>query len=129
MEEEAKVSYHETNEGRDTNQGFAGFEGTNALWLMCAIGLSILLFRQSMDTLDLETLPAGGIASIPIVLVCLYVFGLKQGKPPSYDVELFEWLVIKLCRLPYFGPKQVEPIHLEWVNTHIHSTKKAWRES
>ena len=129
MEEESKVTYHETNEGRDTDQGFAGFEGSNALWLICAIGLSILFFRQSMDVMKMSQGAALGIASMPIVLVCMYVFGLKQGKPKSYDVELFEWLLIKLTKTTYFGPKQVEPIELEWVNVDKTASRKKWQES
>jgi hypothetical protein len=44
------------------------------------------------------------------------VFGLKQGKPPSYDIELGEWLIIKLTQTPYFSPRQVEPLALPWVD-------------
>lgn len=127
-QEETKVVYHETNEGRDSDHGIAGFEGTNALWFICALGLAILIFRQSIDVLETSTSGGLALASIPVILVSLYVFGLKQGKPPSYDIELFEWLVIKLCKKPYFGPKQVEPIHLEWVNVHREGMKP-WQES
>ena len=35
------VKLHETNEGRETQQGIAGFEGANALWFMLAFGLAI----------------------------------------------------------------------------------------
>jgi len=55
-------------------------------------------------------------ASIPIVVVSAYCFGLKQGKPASYDVELFEWLIIKASGTPYFSPSKVESITLPWVD-------------
>ena len=75
-QEEAKVVYHETNEGRDSDQGFAGFEGENAIWFICSVGLALLIFRQSMDAMKLATSVALGVSSIPIVLVSLYVFFL-----------------------------------------------------
>ncbi|MBE2283521.1 MAG: hypothetical protein IAE77_08660 [Prosthecobacter sp.] len=110
------VKLHETNEGRETQQGIAGFEGANALWFMLAFGLAIMMFQGLAKKPGASIPLALLLASIPIVLVSLYCFGLKQGKPPSYDVELFEWLIIKLSGTPYFSPSKVEPIALPWVD-------------
>jgi len=111
------VRYHETNEGREVNQAIAGFEGTNAIWFIAAIGLSMLLFRQSVDYLQLSMIEGFAIASLPFVVVSLYVFGLKQGKPKSYDLELGQWLMFKITRSSYFSPKQVQPLEIPWVDT------------
>lgn len=111
------IKYHETNEGREVQQGIAGFEGANALWFIAAVGLSMVLFRQSVDGLKLDFPWPFVIAAAPIVLVSAYVFGLKQGKPKSYDVELGEWLIIKLTGTSYFSPKAVQPLDFEWVDT------------
>ena len=113
--EQQGVRLHETNEGRETQQGIAGFEGANAFFFMFAIGLGMLLFRKMSEGANPNMLVAAGVASIPMLVVMAYVFGLKQGKPPSYDVELGEWLIIKLTQTPYFSPRQVEPIALPWV--------------
>lgn len=110
------VKLHETNEGRETQQGIAGFEGANALWFMLAFGLAMMIFRTMASAPDANMGAAILAASVPLVLVSLYCFGLKQGKPPSYDVELFEWLIIKASRAPYFAPSKVEPISLPWVD-------------
>ena len=120
---EIKVVYHETNEGRETSQGIAGFEGNNALWFILAVGLAILIFRQGSMFMSMPATMAA--ASCPIVLVSLYVFGLKQGKPNSYDIELFEWIVVKLSKQSYFGPKYTEPFDLEWVNVHRKPVSKS----
>lgn len=113
--EQQGVRYHETNEGRETQQGIAGFEGLNALWFMLALGLAMLLFRKMMEGAHPNALMAVLVAAIPLTVVSLYVFGLKQGKPASYDVELGEWLIIKASNTPYFSPRQVEPLHLPWM--------------
>ena len=47
--------------------------------------------------------------ALPVLLVSAYVFGLKQGKPSSYDVELAEWLIIKMAGVNYFSPSKVPP--------------------
>lgn len=115
MEQQA-VKLHETNEGRETQQGIAGFEGMNALYFMVALGMAMLLFRRFASGPEASMPLAIGLASIPIIVVSAYCFGLKQGKPPSYDVELAEWLIIKASKGPYFAPSKVEPIALPWVD-------------
>jgi len=63
------------------------------------------------------------VASIPMLVVMSYVFGLKQGKPASYDIELGEWLIIKASSNPYFSPRQVEPLSLPWVDDPMRKEK------
>lgn len=113
--EDSRVVYRETNEGREVSQGFAGFEGNNVLLLLAAVGLSLVL-SQGVDNLKLPIWANLIIMAAPIVLVSAYVFGLKQGKPKSYDIELAEWLVIKLTGMNYFSPKQVQPLKLPWTD-------------
>ncbi|SKB05231.1 hypothetical protein SAMN02745166_04209 [Prosthecobacter debontii] len=113
--EQQGIRLHETNEGRETQQGIAGFEGLNALFFMFALGLAMLIFRKYASGTNPNMLLAIGLASIPLIIVSAYCFGLKQGKPPSYDVELGEWLIIKASKNPYFSPRQVEPMSLPWL--------------
>ena len=114
--DEVKVRFHETNEGREVHQGFAGFEGNNVLLLLCSVGVSLVL-SQGVDNLGLPLWCNILIMVLPIVVVAAYVFGLKQGKPSSYDVELAEWLIIKGIRNNYFSPKQVQPMKLPWADS------------
>lgn len=116
MQEGSPIRYHETNEGREVSQGFAGFEGTNVLFLLGAVGLSLGL-SQGVDNLGLPLWGNILIMALPILIVSAYVFGLKQGKPPSYDIELAEWLIIKATSTNYFSPKQVQPLNLPWVDS------------
>lgn len=111
--EESKVRFHESNEGRETQQGFAGFEGNNVLLLIIAIFISLMLFR-GLDGLGYPGWLTIVITAAPVVVISAYVFGLKQGKPKSYDIEIAEWLIIKLANLNYFSPMQVEKMKLPW---------------
>lgn len=125
--EQQGVRLHETNEGRETQQGIAGFEGANAFLFMIAVGLGLIFFRKMSEGQNPNLLLATGVASLPFIVVMAYVFGLKQGKPASFDVELGEWLIIKLTKNPYFSPRQVEPISLTWVDDPMR--KESNRES
>jgi hypothetical protein len=113
--EQQGIRLHETNEGRETQQGFAGFEGMNALFFMFALALGLLIFRRYAGAAEPNMTAAIIGGAIPIVLVSAYVFGLKQGKPASYDIELGEWLIIRTSGNSYFSPKQVEPMSLPWL--------------
>jgi hypothetical protein len=112
--EESKVRYYETNEGREVSQGFAGFEGGNVLLLLGAVALSLIL-SQGVDNLGFPFWANALIMALPILVVSAYVFGLKQGKPPSYDIELAEWLIIKLAGINFLSHKQVQPMKLPWL--------------
>jgi len=112
--EDSRIVYRETNEGREVNQGFAGFEGNNVLLLLAAVGLSLVL-SQGVDNLGFPFWANLMIMVAPIVIVSAYVFGLKQGKPRSYDIELAEWLIIKITGNNYFSPKQVQQLKLPWT--------------
>ena len=111
--EEAKVRYYETNEGKETSQGFAGFQGNNVLLLIGAVGLSLIL-SQGVNNLGFPVWANFLVMGAPVLVVSAYVFGLKQGKPSSYDVELAEWLIIKATGVNFLSPKQVQPLKLPW---------------
>jgi hypothetical protein len=121
--EESKVRYYETNEGRETSQGFAGFQGNNVLLLIGAVGLSLLL-SQGVDNLGFPVWGNVLVMGLPVFVVAAYVFGLKQGKPSSYDIELAEWLIIKLTGVNFFSPKQVQPLKLPWLENSNETTSK-----
>jgi hypothetical protein len=121
--DEAKVRYYETNEGREVSQGFAGFQGNNVLLLIGAVGLSLVL-SQGVDNLGFPVWANLLIMSAPVLVVSAYVFGLKQGKPASYDVELAEWLIIKLTGVNFLSPKQVQPMKLPWLENPPSNKKK-----
>jgi len=120
--DEAKVRYYETNEGREVSQGFAGCQGNNVLLLIGAVGLSLIL-SQGVNNLGFPVWANVLIMSAPVLVVSAYVFGLKQGKPSSYDIELFEWLIIKMTGVNFLSPKQVQPMKLPWLESGKESKK------
>ncbi|MGV3660958.1 MAG: hypothetical protein ACO1TE_12285 [Prosthecobacter sp.] len=86
---------------------------------MFALGFALMIFRRFASGPEASMLVAISLAAIPLIVVSAYVFGLKQGKPASYDVELAEWLIIKASAAPYFAPGKVEPMNLPWVDSTV----------
>ncbi len=79
-----------THAGDDSDGQIWGIEGINILFILAglilSVGLSLLLFRQHPPLFSF------GLGSLPCVLTTAYVFGLRQGKPKSYDNDLLETL-------------------------------------
>lgn len=77
-----------THAGDDSDGKIWGVEGTNVLFLLAAllisIGLTLLLSRYHAPTLSV------GAGAVPLIVVTGYVFGLRQGKPKSFDTDLLE---------------------------------------
>lgn len=77
-----------THAGDDSDGKIWGVEGANILFLLAAllisIGLTLLLSRHHAPTLSV------GAGAVPLVVVTGYVFGLRQGKPKSFDTDLLE---------------------------------------
>jgi hypothetical protein len=79
-----------THAGDDSDGKIWGIEGLNILLILAglilSVGLSMMLFRQQAHS----PFVSFGVGSLPLVSMVAYVFGLRQGKPKSYDNDLLE---------------------------------------
>jgi hypothetical protein len=79
-----------THAGDDSDGKIWGIEGTNILFLLAglliSIGLVLLLSRHHPPAFSF------GVGMTPFALIALYVLFLRQGKPKSFDTDLFETL-------------------------------------
>ena len=89
-----------THAGDDSDGKLWGIQGMNILFilggLLLSVGLSLLLFRQQAHSAAFSF----GVGSLPLVLACVYVFALRQGRPRSYDSDLLETLLNGQAWLP-----------------------------
>ena len=80
-----------THAGDDSDGKIWGIEGINILFLlasgMIGLGLALMLSHEHPPAVCV------GIGSLPFVMTALYIFGLRQGKPKSFDTDLFETLL------------------------------------
>jgi hypothetical protein len=80
----------DTNAASDSKGRTWGLEGGLFWWLVGGIGAGITVFFVALVILKSSLLTALGVALIPIGLCLAYIFGLRQGKPPGYDRDIFE---------------------------------------
>ncbi|HEY5706447.1 MAG TPA: hypothetical protein VIS96_12820 [Terrimicrobiaceae bacterium] len=90
----------QTHAGDDSDGKMWGIEGINILLILAglilSVALSLMLFRQQAHSV----LFSFGVGFLPLVLMVAYVFGLRQGKPKSYDTDLLETFVSGSAWLP-----------------------------
>ena len=82
----------DTNAASDSKGRTWGLEGGLFWWLIGGIGAGIIVFFVLLVVLH-ESLTLSFLAALVPVSLCLaYIFGLRQGKPPGYDRDIFEYL-------------------------------------
>jgi len=80
-----------THAGDDSDGKIWGIEGLNILLILAGLILSVGLSMM---------LVSFGVGSLPLALMVAYVFGLRQGKPKSYDTDLLETFTSGTAWLP-----------------------------
>jgi Flp pilus assembly protein TadB len=83
----------DTNAASDSKGRTWGLEGNLFWWLIGGVGMGIVVFFVLLVVLSMS-LAVSFLAALVPVLVCLaYIFTLRQGKPPGYDRDVFEYAV------------------------------------
>jgi hypothetical protein len=83
----------DTNAASDSKGRTWGLEGGLFWWLVAGVGAGIMLFFVFIVLLKSSLLTSFGIALLPVGLCLGYIFGLRQGKPPGYDRDCFEYVM------------------------------------
>ncbi len=97
----------DTNAASDSKGRTWGLEGGLFWWLVGGVGAGITLFVLFLVVLKSSLLMSFGIALLPVLLCIAYIFGLRQGKPPGYDRDVFERLFFGSG----FGPEENRVSH------------------
>jgi Flp pilus assembly protein TadB len=83
----------DTNAASDSKGRTWGLEGGLFWWLVGGIGAGITVFFVLLVVVG-SSLTVSFLVALAPVLVCLaYIFGLRQGKPPGYDRDVFEYVL------------------------------------
>jgi hypothetical protein len=83
----------DTNAASDSRGRTWGLEGSLFWWLVGGIGAAITAFFLLLVVLKMTLGVSLEIALVPLALCLAYIFGLRQGKPPGYDRDWFEYLL------------------------------------
>ena len=87
------LRFTDTNAASDSRGRTWGLEGSLFWWLLGGIGAAITAFFLLLVVLKMTLGVSLGIALVPLALCLAYIFGLRQGKPPGYDHDWFEYLL------------------------------------
>jgi len=88
----AELRLTDTNAASDSKGRTWGLEGGLFWWLVGGIGAGITLFFVLLVIVSVSLFVSFLVALVPVLLCLAYIFGLRQGKPPGYDCDIFEHL-------------------------------------
>ena len=80
----------DTNAASDSKGRTWGLEGGLFWWLVGGVGAGMTLFFVLLVSLKASFLTSFLGALLPVAFCLAYIFGLRQGKPPGYDRDIFE---------------------------------------
>jgi Flp pilus assembly protein TadB len=81
----------DTNAASDSKGRTWGLEGGLFWWLVGGIGAGITLFFVLLVVVGSSLLVSVLVALIPVLVCLVYIFTLRQGKPPGYDRDILEY--------------------------------------
>ena len=94
----------DTNAASDSKGRTWGLEGSLFWWLVGGVGAGITLFFVLLVMLKCSFLTSFLVALVPVLLCLAYIFALRQGKPPGYDRDIFEYALTGRGFGPQEGP-------------------------
>jgi hypothetical protein len=100
----------DTNAASDSKGRTWGLEGGLFWWLIGGIGGGITLFFVLLVVVGASLLASCLVALVPVLVCLAYIFGLRQGKPPGYDRDIFEYAVHGRGFGPEVRPSLTHPL-------------------
>jgi Flp pilus assembly protein TadB len=92
MSAKNELRFTDTNAASDSKGRTWGLEGGLFWWLIGGIGAGIIVFFVLLVVLNVSLLMSFVTALVPVSVCLAYIFALRQGKPPGYDRDCFEYL-------------------------------------
>jgi hypothetical protein len=100
----------DTNAASDSKGRTWGMEGGLFWWLIGGIGAGITLFFVLLVVVGSSLATSFLVALVPLLICLAYIFGLRQGKPPGYDRDCFEYLLTGRGFSPQTGHNYTHPL-------------------
>jgi Flp pilus assembly protein TadB len=111
MNTKSELRLTDTNAASDSKGRTWGLEGNLFWWLVGGIGAGITVFFILLVLAGSSLLTSLMVALIPVLLCLAYIFGLRQGKPPGYDRDVFEYFLSGRGFGPDSGRTCIHPLY------------------
>ncbi len=85
-----ELRFTETNSAEDSAGKTWGLEGSLFWYLVGGVFTSVIVLLVLFSMMRWTLTGSAVAAAAPLALDLLYIFTLRQGKPPGYDRDLFE---------------------------------------
>jgi Flp pilus assembly protein TadB len=92
MDTKNQLRLTDTNAASDSKGRTWGLEGNLFWWLIGGVGAGITVFFILLVVLGSSFFVSFLVAFVPVLVCLAYIFGLRQGKPPGYDRDIFEYI-------------------------------------
>ena len=93
MSAKNELRFTDTNAASDSKGRTWGLEGGLFWWLIGGIGAGIIVFFVLLVPMNSSLTLSFVVALVPVSICLAYIFALRQGKPPGYDRDIFEYAV------------------------------------
>ncbi|HUZ05869.1 MAG TPA: hypothetical protein VMV89_00110 [Candidatus Paceibacterota bacterium] len=93
MSAKNELRFTDTNAASDSKGRTWGLDGGLFWWLIGGIGAGITLFFILLVVAGSSFFVSFLVALVPVSVCLAYIFGLRQGKPPGYDRDIFEYVL------------------------------------
>jgi hypothetical protein len=93
MSAKSELRLTDTNAASDSQGRTWGLEGGLFWWLIGGIGAGIIVFFILLVGVGTSLGISFVCALLPVIICLVYIFALRQGKPPGYDRDIFEYAV------------------------------------
>jgi len=87
-----EIRFTDTNSADDSKGRTWGLDGNLFWYLIVGAFVSVALMLFLFSAYRKSFIESLAIAAIPLVVTLVYIFGVRQGKPPRYDMDCLEYL-------------------------------------